>query len=212
MLQLESCWRASNLEVWHFHLEHVDLFVKYMNCQLSIFLTSMFLTWGFLRGLEALRSKPLFWNIFSILSYMVKKSEQIPKLSSWKKPQSCKGGTCPFSGGIPPRWHRQTCCKEAQDRLGAQSKLLTSFSLSDLRGFFLAFLLWFFLFFSSFMPFTVATGSWTISEVGAVWLLNDQSEMALELQWELTGLTGSKREFAPAVAYSKELVSTGSNS
>ena len=81
-----------------------------------------------------------------------------------------------------------------------QSKSLTSFSLSDLLGFFLAFLLWLFLFFSSFVAFIMATGSWTISEVGAVWLLIDQSEMALELQCELTGLAGSKREFSPGVA------------
>lgn len=45
MLQLGT-GRASNLAVWHLDLEHVGLFAKYTNCQISIFLRHRyFLLW-----------------------------------------------------------------------------------------------------------------------------------------------------------------------
>lgn len=66
-----------------------------------------------------------------------------------------------------------------QDR---RTRFLTSFSLSDLLGSFLAFLFWFFLSFSSLISFTGTTFSLTISEVCAVWILIDQSEIALGSQ------------------------------
>lgn len=44
-LQLETP-RAGHLAVWHFRLEHADLSAKCVNCQPSMFLTSVLLTYG----------------------------------------------------------------------------------------------------------------------------------------------------------------------
>ena len=84
--------------------------------------------------------------------------EETPVMQGWPLPLFRRN----------PSQVAQAAILQGSSRQGRCTKqLLTSFSLSDLLGFFLACLLWFFLFFSSFVPFPVATGSWTISEVGA---------------------------------------------